>query len=192
MPALPTNDLRSEARLYQRDKAASTKWNNGSRVKTGYNCPHNGQFEYSCNLCPSSPINWGHNPAARKATKANKQKLSHQTTTIARKAFRNELDDAFDGPVSGVSESSDEEVHDASAAPLPTEADYMYSYDHQSGPAEGRDVLSSAITKAVQRFENNETEKLVKKEYDLIDEAKEGYIADEDDDFEVIEHSHLK
>lgn len=125
-----------------------------------------------------------------------KKKANGQATTLARKAFRGDLVDAFDGPLAMVSDttSSDEEVQDASAAPLPAEADFMYNYDESSGPAEGRDIFSSAITRAVQRFENTETEKLVTREYDVIDEAKEGYSADEDDDddFEVIEHSDLK
>ena len=99
----------------------------------------------------------------------------------------------MDGPLAHVTDTSgDEEVHDASAAPLPAEADFMYSYDAPSGPRGGNDVLSYALTQAVHRFENTETEKLVTKEYDVIDEAKEGYTADEDDDYEMIDHSHLK
>jgi len=69
----------------------------------------------------------------------------------------------------------------------------MYSYDAPSGPTGGSDILSFAVTQAVRRFEHNETEKLINKEYDVIDEAKEGYTADEDEnDYEMIDHSHLK
>lgn len=68
----------------------------------------------------------------------------------------------------------------------------MYSYDAASGPGEGTDILSHAITKAVQRYENKVTEKLVK-EYEFVDSGKElgdGYTADaDDDDFEMIDHA---
>lgn len=122
------------------------------------------------------------------------KKLNGQTSTLARKTFRREVNDAMDGPLANVTDTStDEEVHDASAAPLPTDADFMYNYDAPSGPKGGNAILSFAVTQAVQRFENNETEKLINREYDVIDETKEGYAADEDDDnFEMVEHSHLK
>ena len=194
-PALAAHDLRSEARSYQRDKAHTTKWALGAKPRTGVKCNHlTAPFNLDCTECLRKPASADGNTAKQKQNKMSKKKANGQATTLARKAFRGDLVDAFDGPLAMVSDttSSDDEVQDASAAPLPAEADFMYNYDKSSGPAGGRDIFSSAITKAVQRFENTETEKLVTREYDVIDEAKEGYTADEDDDdFELIDHSHL-
>ncbi len=80
--------------------------------------------------------------------------------------------------------SAEEDVKDASAAPEP-DAEILYSYDAPCGPAEGGQILSMALAKAVEKFETKATEKLVKDEYEVIAKEKEdnhdGYIADEDD-----------
>jgi hypothetical protein len=73
----------------------------------------------------------------------------------------------------------------------------MYSYDAAHGPGGGTDVLSHAVTKAVQRYEIKVTEKLVK-EYELVDNGREladGYSADADadeDDFEMVDPASLE
>ena len=103
--------------------------------------------------------------------------------------------DLVDDLVYNTSDSSaGEEVREASAAPEP-DADVMYSYDAKRAPGAGSQILSQAISKAVERFENKETEDMVKKEYDVIDgyeKEKEvaGYDADEDE-FELIEKDNL-
>ena len=196
-PAITTNDLRSGAKSYQRDKSHKSKWAKGGVTK-GKKCPANADLfahDCVCGQCHIKPLGaWEHNAGQIRQKQISKKHLSGQASTLARKAFRNDVVDAVDGPLAGISDpSSDEDINDASAAPLPAEADFMYSYDKTSGPGRGENVLSTAITAALTRFENTETEKLVNKEYDVIDEAKEGYTADEDDDdFEMIEHSHLK
>ena len=84
--------------------------------------------------------------------------------------------------------SAEEDVKDASAAPEP-DAEIMYSYDAPHGPAQGGQVLSMALAKAVEKFETTATEKLVKDEYEVVGYDKElnydGYSADEDD-FELV------
>jgi len=104
------------------------------------------------------------------------------------------LQDDFVGvPASSDSGSSDEEVPEVSAAPVPA-SEIMYSYDAQSGPNTGSDVLSNAVVQAVKRFENKQTEQLVKNEYDLMldgKEVEEAYAGDAEDDFELIEHGDL-
>lgn len=199
MPASMASDLRSEAKSFQRDKNHNVKWSKGGAPRPGYQCPamHVGPGAFcSCEACPVGRPAGGYDHrnvrSARAKQREQKKEVAH-ATTLARKAFRNELSEAFDGPLAHVTDnSSDDEVHHASTAPLPVEADFMYSYDASTGPTAGNDVLSAALNKAVLRFENTETEKLVTREYDVIDQLKEGYAADEEDgDFEMIEHAHL-
>lgn len=104
----------------------------------------------------------------------------------ARKSSRRNIDDT-----TGPSDSSagEEDIREASATPEP-DAEVMYSFDAPGGPACGSLILSTAITQAVERFENKQTEKLAR-EYEFID-GKDGYAADaDDDDFEIIDNSSL-
>ena len=109
---------------------------------------------------------------------------------MARKVFHNEVLEATDGPVTNISDTSgDEDLYDDSVAPVP-DAEVMYSYDHSHGPAKGQDILGGAIAAAVVRFENKETEKLVK-EYDFVHNSKELEDEEDQDEFEFVEHAHL-
>jgi len=202
MSAFPTTDLRSEAKAYQRDKNQATKWARGRQAAPGLHCSHVDLTDANaCDQCAARPHHRDYDRRCGRnfsRTKHHLQnKLSGQAATLARKVFRNEVVDAMDGPVAHVSDTSseDEDIKDASAAPTPPDADVMYSYDARSGPGRGSDILSFAITQAVARFENNETEKLVNKEYDVVEDGKEsgeGYTADDDGfDFEMIDHAHL-
>lgn len=101
------------------------------------------------------------------------QKGSNKTSWAQKAALRRDLSaaDLYAGPSDS---SADEEVRDASAAPMPM--------------SDGTHVLGLAVTKAIERFENKETEKLVK-EYEFVpgkeNDADGDYFAD-DDDFEII------
>ena len=69
----------------------------------------------------------------------------------------------------------------------------MYSYDAAHSPGQGSQVLSQAINKAVERFENKETEKLAK-EYEFVDgkdHDADGEYSAEDDDFELVDHDKI-
>lgn len=94
--------------------------------------------------------------------------------------------------VSGASDTSDDEVADPSAAPE-SEVEIMYSYDARNGPAARDNVLSNAVVQAVKKFENKQTEQLVKNEYDMVDDGKdaEDHTGDIDDEFELVDHAHL-
>ncbi|RMD39183.1 hypothetical protein DV735_g5943, partial [Chaetothyriales sp. CBS 134920] len=202
-PALPTNNLRSGAQASKRAKYHNTKWQNGVTTKSTKGCPQKEATppyldNCTCGQCPMKPVrHWHHNHGGARAQKLYKKELRGQTSALARKAFRNDVVDAMDSPLtqpgSDTSCSSDDDVSDISAAPLPTGETLMYSYDKKHGPSEGQHVLSNAISAAVARFENTQTEKLVNTEYEVIDGAEDTHVATTDDnhDFELIEHAHV-
>ncbi|KAI1618871.1 hypothetical protein EDD36DRAFT_44232 [Exophiala viscosa] len=194
MSSFSTNDLRSSAKPYQRDKTHNTKWSRGAKGNSTQPCIQHDYPMANCTKCLGRPKGQDIAKGEARYKQNHKTRLSGQAATLARKVFRNEVVDAMDGPLANVSDNSEEdEVADTSAAPLPVEADYLYSYDAHTGPRAGTYVLSYAVTQAVRRFENTETEKLVKKEYDVVDGKDMADLStDEDDfDFEMIDHSHL-
>ena len=52
----------------------------------------------------------------------------------------------------------------------------MYSFDAKRAPSEGSQILNVALAKAVERFEERETVKLVNAEYDVLDTAGESVV----------------
>jgi hypothetical protein len=94
--------------------------------------------------------------------------------------------------------SSDEDPAEPTAAPEP-DAEITYSFDADKGPTHGSTVLSTALAKAVERFENNQTDKLVKDEYEVLTSDGEfarttikkggnrhGITEQEEDDYEFV------
>jgi hypothetical protein len=209
-----TGDLRSAAKEYQRDRNHNAKWARGFAAAPGKQCVHNdGLANDACTECAVRPQHRdedryvGNSPPVLTALTIRDSRMGRhfsdlkhkwnnkstgQKTTVARKIFRNEVLDT--GISSSDSSAGEEDSREASAAPVP-DAEIMYSYDATHGPGRGTDVLSHAVTKAVQRYENKVTEKLVK-EYDFVDAGKDvgdGYAADADeDDFEMIHHANLE
>ena len=55
----------------------------------------------------------------------------------------------------------------------PADLGVMYSFDAPKGPTEGSQILNVALAKAVQKFEEKETVKLVKDEYEILDSEGE-------------------
>nr|POE78677.1 hypothetical protein CFP56_62928 [Quercus suber] len=69
--------------------------------------------------------------------------------------------------LSSSDESAASDVEEASSAP--TDAGVMYSFDAARAPSHGSQILHAALNKAVQKFEDGETTKLVKDEYEVLD-----------------------
>jgi hypothetical protein len=197
MSALSTNDLRSQAKPYLREKTNNKKWARGGHEPSDHHCHKHAEHEDNCRRCLGRPNRRDQDRRLGRGEAKYRHDLQNKTVsqaaTLARKAFRNEVVDAMDGPLAHVSDTSEgEEVPDASEAPLPAEADFMYSYDHATGPRTGRDILSQAIAQAVQRFENKETEQLITKEYDVVDDKEKAEASsDEDNDYEFVDYAHL-
>jgi len=70
------------------------------------------------------------------------------------------------------SSSSNSDHDEGVAAPAP-DAGVMYSFDANRSPSQGSQILNTALAKAVERFEERETVKLVKNEYDVLDSEGE-------------------
>ncbi|KAI9750993.1 MAG: hypothetical protein M1835_001296 [Candelina submexicana] len=69
--------------------------------------------------------------------------------------------------------SAEEDVdNEATTAPEP-DADITYSFDAPRGPRKGSQILSLALAKAVETFEVKETDRIVKEEYEVLDENGE-------------------
>lgn len=68
---------------------------------------------------------------------------------------------------SASSSSSDDNVSGQS------DAGVAYSFDAAKGPSQGSQILNVALARAVERFEEKETVKLVRNEYDVLDSEGE-------------------
>jgi len=192
---ISTADLRSASKEYQRDRNHNAKWARGFTTAPGKRCLHIDNYGFdACTECGVRPQHRdGDRRCGRHFSSHNGNRKSiAQKATIARKVFRNELSDTGIG--SSDSSGSEEECREAVAAAA-ADPEVMYSYDATHGPGKGTDILSHAVTKAVQRYETKVTEKLVK-EYEFVDSGREfadGYNADADeDDFEMIDHAGLE
>lgn len=191
MSTLPTSDLRRESKACKRDRDHAAKWARGARVAPGKQCPHDFSSHRNgpCNDCAARPLLRDGFRNLQRAERVS-HISSHRQPAVARKVLQNDLNEVT---LPSDTNSSDDEVFDSSTAPLP-DAEVMYSYDAPSGPSTGSDILSNAVMQAVKRFENKQTEQLVKTEYDLVLDGKEfedAYAGDAEDDFEVIEYEHL-
>lgn len=69
-------------------------------------------------------------------------------------------------------DSSGSEEYDETPSP-PADAGITYSFDAARGPTKGSQILNVALSKAMQKWEEAETTKLVKTEYELLDSEGE-------------------
>ncbi|KAI9669432.1 MAG: hypothetical protein M1831_000468 [Alyxoria varia] len=94
------------------------------------------------------------------------------------------LVDSGSSQASNSPRTSGEHHYDVESQPAP-DADVMYSFDAKKGPSSGDEVFEHALTKAVEVFEDGQTTKLVKEQYDVVDRDhdSDGF---EDEDFEIV------
>lgn len=138
-----TGDLRSGAKDYNRDKEQRVKWAHGPAYGPGRRVEDNHPRPARYRAPPKLPSAFG------------------DVRQKARVTVKNDIAYA-----SGDS-SADEEIEEASAAPVP-DADIAYSYDAAQGPNHGSQILGLALAKAIERYEGRETDKLVKEEYEVL------------------------
>jgi len=165
-------DLRSNSVDYKRESESKAKWARGEawgpgRAKEAHGAPSR--------VKPRFP--------------RTNQELGVKNAKMAQRH------DIIDTRVAHSDSSGDEMPDESSVAPEP-DADITYSFDAAKGPTHGSTVLSTALAKAVERFENTETEKLVKNEYEVLGETdvrtpikkggKRSMLADVEDDYEFL------
>ncbi|KAF2190984.1 hypothetical protein K469DRAFT_557147 [Zopfia rhizophila CBS 207.26] len=163
-----TNDLRSGAKEFNRDKEQRVKWAHGPSFGPGRRAEDN--RPRPARVVPATKSNSGPNKA--------------------RTVLKNDIADA-----SGDS-STDEDIEEPSAAPA-LDAEITYSYDAERGPNQGSQILGLALAKAIERYEVRQTDKLIKEEYEVLDTESEALspapkagkraIATEEEDYEFVE-----
>ncbi|CZT16104.1 uncharacterized protein RCC_01945 [Ramularia collo-cygni] len=144
-------DLRSTAQDYKRDAIRKQKWALGPALISS------GRAEGKPR--PRRPSETEYN-FTRRIEKGAVASLAHGAK-VARKQ------DMLEGAVDSCG-SSDEYDEAASPAP-PVDAGVTYSFDAACSPSKGSQILNVALAKAVEKFEERETVKLVKSEYAVLD-----------------------
>ncbi|KAI5360765.1 hypothetical protein Slin15195_G086810 [Septoria linicola] len=149
-------DLRATAQDYKRDATQKHKWALGSTGGPGRAVekprPHRpSETEYSFK---------------RRENKSAVASLAHGAK-VARKH------DMLEGAaVTDDSSASNSDEYDETPSP-PVDAGVTYSFDAARSPTKGSQILNVALAKAVEKFEERETVKLVKSEYEMLDSKGE-------------------
>lgn len=89
------------------------------------------------------------------------------------------------------------DVSERSDLSSPRDEGVMYSFDASRGPQRGSQVLVQAVSQAVERFEGQQTDKLIKEEYEVVQTEAEAeparkargpkkVVMSESDGFEII------
>jgi len=189
-----TSDLRSTAQDYKRDAARKHKWALGptevirgrAEEKPRPHRPAETQFNFKRHTVKSA--------VAAQAYGAKGEKVARKMDMLEGNAG-----------ISDDSANSASDDYEESGTISPPEG-VMYSFDAKRAPSEGSQILNVALAKAVERFEERETIKLVNAEYDVLDTAGESVVQpssgrkahkgkgkapvigvpDADDDYEII------
>ncbi|KAE8161275.1 hypothetical protein BDV40DRAFT_193043 [Aspergillus tamarii] len=178
-----SNDLRHNGTAAKRVYNHKSKWAYGGRAAL----PHRDVSLSDPVTRPAAPQS--HSLKYSRLLQLDRKAKSNQLATTAKFTLRHDIREALD---SGPSDSSAaEDVDEPSAAKDVLghlqEEDQLEPYQ-----VAGQTILSDAISKAVEKFETQETEKLVE-EYEIITRESEiatGYLAD--DDFELVDHDHAR
>jgi len=150
-----TSDLRSSARDHKRDAAHKHKWALGGVSPIG----RPGET-----LRPRKPTETEFN-CRRQINKAAEVYSLHSHKPTRSRASA--LDD--DLSVRDSTGFSSDHAPSENLPTAPVDAGVMYSYDASRGPSHGSQILKVALAKAVERFEEKETVRLVRNEYDVLD-----------------------
>ncbi|KAG9829002.1 hypothetical protein KCU98_g14196, partial [Aureobasidium melanogenum] len=151
------SDLRSAAQDYKRDAEQKAKWGMGATFTKGR----------------------GDNPKPVKRSKTQSYRHAEKSglfcavyvpgkAKIARK--QDMLADADEYAVSSEDSSSSSSTSDNEAT---TPSEILYGFDNLRVPSHGSQILNTALAKAIEQYEDNETVKLVRNEYEILDADEE-------------------
>ncbi|KAM0689222.1 hypothetical protein Q7P36_011299 [Cladosporium allicinum] len=155
-----TSDLRSASRDSKRDATRKHKWGMGALETRGRGVG---------NVRPLRPSD-----TANKTNPRFQLGISHPInhSRVTRKH------DMLEGNTSdeASSNNSASDFSDGTPSP-PADVDITYSFDASRGPTQGNQIFNVALAQAVEKFEERETVKLVKNEYDVLDADGESVAA---------------
>ena len=181
-PTLSTHDLRSDAIDAKRDRDHAAKWARGE-VDWPKRRPEQSHQKYV--LSPfRQPTRADTSPfRVEKAQRRSNQADVNRTEHRANRARNYDIRSGCQSSDSSSPSSDDNE----DTAEVAADAEITYSFDAPQGPQHGSRILGMALTKAVERFEGKETEKLIRTEYEIIDEDPSAEPEmHEDDGFELV------
>jgi hypothetical protein len=153
-----TNDLRADAKEFNRDKNSRVKWAHGQSYGPG-------RREEDSRPRPArfNPVfKYVHHSNERPEGANRRRPTSFPGQMKARTALQKDMAIASD------ESSADEDVEHPSSAPA-LDAEVAYSFDAARGPSHGSQILNHALEKAMVQFETKETDKLIKNEYEVLD-----------------------
>jgi hypothetical protein len=184
-----TNDLRSGAKEFNRDKNSRVKWAHGQSYGPGRR--EEDARPRPARVYPHVKYVQHANTKVRRAC-ANSCRSSYPGHMKARTSLNKDMASAS-ASASGES-SADEDVEHHSAAPTP-DAEVAYSFDAVRGPSHGSQILNHALEKAISQYETKETDKLIKNEYEVLDVDAEALspaprtrdVAPEDEDYYFVD-----
>ncbi|KAF2769635.1 hypothetical protein EJ03DRAFT_312006 [Teratosphaeria nubilosa] len=147
LPTFSTSDLRSTAQDYKRDAARKHKWALGT-----------------------APIAAGRQQGGK--PRPHRPNETYVFSSCCLSAFSARRREAKSAAVASIQSSSKiSRKHDMLEGNQ-DRAGAVYSFSAR-GPSHGSQILNAALAKAVEKFEERETVKLVKNEYEVLDDEGE-------------------
>ncbi|KAG2161804.1 hypothetical protein VTO58DRAFT_109703 [Aureobasidium pullulans] len=152
--AFAGSDLRSAAQDYKRDAEHKAKWAMGITITPG-----RGEA----------------NPRPRKRSEThNHRRVERSAAAAAAIASKAKISRKQDMLAAGDDFAiSSEDSSGASGDEAMTPTEILYGFDSLRVPTHGSQILNTALAKAIEQYEDKETVKLVRNEYEILDGDEE-------------------